>query len=248
MTRCYALITARAGSQGVPHKNIRPLAGYPLLCFSIAAAKLCPAIQRVLISTDSADYAHTASQWGAEAPFLRPGELASHKAPDLGVFVHATRWLQEHNQPLPDYWVHLRPTTPLRDPQVIQGALERLAQHPKATSLRSAHECSESPYKWFIEKNGYYQPLASDLDPTLVDKPRQELPTVYIPNGYVDIVRPEVLLQGPSLQGDRILAYETPVCTEVDTLDDFAYLEYQVQQNSAPLAVLDYLKQRTARA
>ena len=111
-----AIIPARSGSKGVPGKNIAILGGHPLIAFSIVAAKLA-GIERVLVSTDSEEYARMAKQYGAETPFLRPAEISSDQSTDFEFMRHAMDWMVDKENLAPEYWLHLRPTTPFRDPQ-----------------------------------------------------------------------------------------------------------------------------------
>src|SRR5512138_1364692 len=95
MTDILALIPARGGSKGIPRKNIRNFAGYPLIAWSIAAAKQSDLVARVIVSTDDEEIASVARAYGAETPFLRPAELAQDQTTDLPVFEHALDWLKE---------------------------------------------------------------------------------------------------------------------------------------------------------
>src|SRR5512135_1117225 len=109
MTDILALIPARGGSKGIPRKNIRNFAGYPLIAWSIAAAKQSKLVTRVIVSTDDEEIASVARELGAEVPFLRPAELAQDKSLDLPVFEHALQWLKENEGYQPDVVVQLRP-------------------------------------------------------------------------------------------------------------------------------------------
>src|SRR5438105_933427 len=111
-----AIIPARGGSKGVPKKNLLPIGGYPLLAYSIAAARACPEIDRVILSTDSPELAEMGRQYGAEVPFMRPAELAQDNSPDRDYILHAIEWQKLHESTVADIIVQLRPTTPLRDP------------------------------------------------------------------------------------------------------------------------------------
>ena len=115
-TAVIAIVPARSGSKGVKDKNLSSLGGYPLLAYSIVAAKLAKQINRVLISTDSEHYAETGRRYGAEAPFLRPAELSGDASTDRDFMLHAMQWMQKYEGQIPEYWVHLRPTTPMRSP------------------------------------------------------------------------------------------------------------------------------------
>jgi CMP-N,N'-diacetyllegionaminic acid synthase len=234
--RMIAIIPARSGSKGVPGKNINPLGQFPLIAYSIAAAKMTPGVDRVIVSTDSAEYAAIANRYGAETPFLRPAEISGDKSTDLDLFIHAVNWFRDHEKAEPDYMMHLRPTTPLRDPAVMQKAIEQFFASPQASSLRSGHAAQESPFKWFLrDENGYFKGLRDDLTPEKVNLPRQSFPPVYIPDGYVDIVRTSCIRETNTLHGNEMLVFESPHCVEVDTKDDVQYLEYQLQKEGSPL-------------
>lgn len=238
----YAIIPARGGSKGVPGKNIRYLASYPLIAYSIVIALKCPSIERVIVSTDSEEIANISKQYGAEVPFLRPVDISGDISTDKEFFLHAINWFEKHEQFCPEYWVHLRPTTPLRETDIVENAIKTMLRNENATSLRSAHEAPESPYKWFkIGKNGYFEGInSSDKRPEYYNLPRQELEKVYIPDGYVDLVRSSFMKSSNSLHGDKMISYISPYCEEVDTEDDFQRLEYQVNKKNH--LILDYLK------
>lgn len=237
-----AIIPARSGSKGIKDKNLSSIGGYPLLAYSIIAAKLSKRIDRILLSTDSEQYAEIGKRFGAEVPFLRPAELSTDKSTDREFMVHAMEWVREYEEVLPEFWVHLRPTTPLRDPRHLDEAVANMESHPEATALRSAHPSPESPLKWFRRtEQGYLTALTSD--DTNLDRfnlPRQAYPTVFIPDGYVDIVRSSFVLGTPFLHGDRVLGYESPQCTEVDSPEELERLEFQLSKYGSPL--LNYLK------
>jgi CMP-N,N'-diacetyllegionaminic acid synthase len=230
-----ALVPARAGSKNVPRKNIKLLAGHPLVAYSIIAARNTARIDRVVVSTDCPEIAEISRRYGAEVPFLRPPALAADHSPDRDFVLHALEWFQ-HNDRLPDLVVHLRPTTPLRDPVLIDEAISVLLAEPEATSLRSAHEAPESPFKWFSrDAGGYFQPLFSEKGRSVIDLPRQLVPKAYVPDGYVDVVRTDVALRMDTIHGPKILAYVSPRCVEIDTLEDHDFLEYRLRQSGNPL-------------
>jgi len=242
MTSCIAIIPARSGSKSIRDKNLAPLASYPLLAFSIAAAKLAKRIDRVIVSTDSQQYAELATTYGAEVPFLRPAVLAGDSSADYDFMAHAMEYLEGTEGDAPEYWVHLRPTTPLRDPIVIDKAIEQLMSRNDATALRSGHMSPESPFKWFRKnRDGYFVGLTTD--DTNLDKfngPRQEFPDVFIPDGYVDVVRRSFVVTENLLHGNKVLGFESPFCIEVDATEELDLLQYQIEKDGSPL--LDYLR------
>ena len=245
--KIYSIIPARSGSKGVPHKNIRLLAGFELIAYSIAAALMSKRIERVIVSTDSKKIAQIAEQYGAEAPFLRPKELARNHSTDREFVIHALHWFEEHEGTAPDYMVHLRPTTPLREPKLLDLAIENMLSTPEATSLRSGHEAPESPFKWFKRnKHGYFEGLLpDDPRPEYYNLPRQAFQAVYVPNGYVDILKTDFVLNSETLHGDRMLGFITPVAREVDTVEDFTFLEYDMEKRGHILS--DYLRSWSKR-
>lgn len=238
---CVAIIPARSGSKGIKDKNLSDLGGYPLIAYSIIAAKLTNKIDRIIISTDSEYYAEIAKNYGAEVPFLRPKELSGDKATDRDFMLHAMQWVQSNEGHTPEYWVHLRPTTPLRDPKHLDRAIQVLINRPEASALRSAHVAPESPFKWFrCNDDGYLTDLTSN--DTSLDKfnlPRQSYPQVYIPDGYVDVVKSSYIMNSEFFHGDKVLAYESPFCTEVDSQDELELLNFQLQKHGSTL--LNYL-------
>ncbi|MFH1369607.1 MAG: acylneuraminate cytidylyltransferase family protein [Elusimicrobiota bacterium] len=239
--KAAAIIPARGGSKGVPGKNIRLLAGYPLIAYSIIAAKLSAGIDRIIVSTDSDEIADISVKYGAEAPFRRPAELAGDKSTDLDFMLHALDWFGKNEKQVPEYWAHLRPTTPLRDHKIIDKAINEIVKNPAATSLRSGHIAPESPFKWFKkDKEGYFVPLLKGLTTDEANSARQGFPDAYIPDGYVDVLKASFIMKNNLLHGDKMIGFESPFCVEVDSMEDFDYLEYELKRNGSVL--LDYLK------
>jgi CMP-N-acetylneuraminic acid synthetase len=236
-----ALIPARGGSKGIPKKNIRPLMGYPLIAYSIAAARRCKGIDRVVVSTDSPEIREVALAWEAEVPFLRPERYATDTSPDIEFIRHALGWFKEEESRAPEFLLHLRPTTPLRDPDHLQDALQYLRARPDATSLRSAHEIPEPPQKMFGIEGEYFVGLFPQEErPEYYNLPRQSFSKAYHPNGYVDIIRPAHVEKAGSLHGPRILAFVTPFSIEIDTEENLLFLECFLERIGHP--ILDLLK------
>lgn len=236
-----ALIPARGGSKGVFKKNIRCLGGYPLIAYSIIASKLSSVIDRVIVSTDSEEIATIAEEYGAEVPFLRPADLAGDQSGDIGFVAHAIEWFHEKESEIPGYIVHIRPTTPLRDISIVDSAIRMIRNNPAATSLRSGHLASESPFKWFeINAQGYFESICKGLSNEQANDGRQKFPDVYIPDGYVDVIKTDFVIKNEILHGNNMLGFKSPVCVEVDTEDDFMMLEYQIEKNGSE--IYEYLK------
>ena len=224
--KVFALVMARSGSKGVPDKNIKNIGGHSLLDWSIKTSLKAQTISQVYLSTDSEEYANIGKECGALVPSLRPKELASDSASDLDVIKHFLSVIDEK----PDALVHIRPTTPLRDPSILDKAIEMFfSKKDELTSLRSVHEMSESAYKSFeVNDKGFLSTIGSIENGDKANLPRQAFPKTYAANGYVDVLDPNYILRENKLHGDKILAFQTPVVTEVDSFEDLEYLEWQI--------------------
>lgn len=205
-------------------------------------------IDRIIVSTDSEEYADISKTYGAEAPFLRPAEFSTDSSPDRDCILHAYEWLRDNEDFTPEYWVHLRPTTPLRDPVIMDAAIDEALSRPDATSLRSGHPAPETPFKWFgRSEDGFFEGLRpDDPRPEYYNLPKQEFPDVYIPDGYVDVLKASFFTQSESLHGDRMIGSISPVCTEIDSMDELELIEYQIEKKGSPL--LEYLKHHYPKA
>jgi YrbI family 3-deoxy-D-manno-octulosonate 8-phosphate phosphatase len=236
-----ALIPARGGSKSIPRKNIRPLAGYPLIAYSIAAAKQSRRISRTIVSTDDEEIARIAQSFGAEVPFLRPLEYALDSSPDYPVFVHALRWLEENDGYRPDIVVQLRPTSPLRPPDCVDRAIETLLDHPDADSVRGVIPSGQNPYKmWQVDAQGRMTPLLR-LDGLAepFNTPRQELPQTYWQTGHIDAIRTSTVLQKHSLSGEVILPLflDPRYAVDIDSLRDWQRAEWTISQADLPIVL-----------
>lgn len=226
-----AIIPARSGSKSVAHKNIRLFRGKPLIAHSIEQGLAARNVDRVLVSTDSADYARIARDFGAEAPFLRPGEIAQDLSTDIEVFQHALTWLEENENYHPELCLHLRPTYPLRAVADIEAAVELLLARPDVDSVRSVTLAPHTPYKmWRLdEASGLLRPLLETDIPEAHNLARQALPAVYLQNAAIDVVRAQVVLNARSMTGSRVLPYRMSDLHDIDTEFDFAAAAWSAQ-------------------
>jgi len=223
-----ALIPARGGSKSIPRKNIRPLAGHPLIAYSIAAGLAAETVTRILVSTDDPEIAEISRRYGAETPFLRPAEFAQDQTPDLPVFQHALLWLDENEDWRPEIVVQLRPTSPFRRVMHIDQAVYQLIEHPEADAVRTVCVPFQNPYKmWRIQPNGFMQPLVDLGVPEPYNQPRQALPDVYWQTGYVDAAWSDTLLEKNSMTGERILplVIDPSEWIDIDSADDWRRAE-----------------------
>ncbi|MBQ6479903.1 MAG: acylneuraminate cytidylyltransferase [Anaerolineaceae bacterium] len=229
-----AIIPARGGSKGIPHKNIKLFAGYPLIAYSIAAGLQSELTTRVIVSTDDEEIAEIARKWGAETPFLRPAEFAADNTLDLPVFQHALSWLKEHENYVPDIVLQLRPTSPARPRTLVDEAVKLLMAHPEADSVRGVVPADENPHKmWRVDpKTGLMNGLLKvDGIDEPYNAPRQKLPPVYWQTGHIDAIRPErTFMAGDSMSGKKILPlFLDPAFTiDIDTPFDWVRYEWMV--------------------
>ena len=216
MVEILALIPARGGSKGLPHKNIKRLGGHPLISYSIAAALNADLITRTVVSTDDSEIADISRKYGAEVPFLRPSEYAQDDTRDLPVFQHALEWLSAQEDYQPDVIVQLRPTSPFRSPKMIDEAIQILLDNPDASSVRGVVPSKQNPYKmWKISPEGKLFPLLETELEESYNMPRQELPPTYWQTGHIDVIRTETILSG-SMSGKDVYAYQFDLLFSVD--------------------------------
>ena len=228
-----AIVPARGGSKGIPRKNIRLFAGYPLVAYSIAAGLQAEMVTRVIVTTDDEEIAEVARYYGAETPFLRPAELAQDRTTDLPVFQHALTWLAEHENYHPDAIVHLRPTTPLRPLDLVDRAVRVLLEHPEADSVRGLTPAHQNPFKMWL-MDGDDKPIRPLTTVSGIDEPyntpRQLLPTAYAHTGLIDVIRPPTILESNSMTGKIVLPvlFDPAYSADLDTPADWARSELAV--------------------
>jgi N-acylneuraminate cytidylyltransferase len=250
MTDILALIPARGGSKGIPHKNIREFAGYPLIAWSIAAGLQSKSVSRVIVSTDDGDIASIAREYSAEVPFMRPSELAQDRTLDLPVFEHALKWLEDIEGYKPDYVVQLRPTSPIRPTDMIDSAVKILVQNRDADSVRGVVPAGQNPYKMW-KFNGYDKPmnplLAVEGIKESYNAPRQTLPQTYWQTGHIDAIRATTITRKNSLTGDVVypLEIDSRYTVDIDTLPDWEKYESLVYQSGLDM-VTPYNRVRRA--
>jgi N-acylneuraminate cytidylyltransferase len=230
MTEILALIPARGGSKGIPRKNIRNFAGYPLIAWSIAAAEQAACVTRLIVSTDDEEIAAVARQYGAETPFLRPSELAQDQTTDLPVFEHALDWLERNESYKPEVVIQLRPTSPIRPRDCVDRSVKILMEHADADCVRGVVPAGQNPHKmWRFA--GEEQPMSPLLQVDGIaepyNAPRQILPPVYWQTGHIDAIRVSTIIQKKSLTGDVIypLVIDPRYTVDIDNLSDWAKYE-----------------------
>ena len=237
-----AIIPARGGSKGLPGKNLRPLAGLPLLVHAIELARRSPEIARTLVSTDSAEIAEVARAAGGEAPFLRPLGLAGDDTAMLPVLQHAVRWQEETTGERVDTVLLLQPTGPLRLPQDVARAAESLAADVHAVGVMAVSEMPFHPRYVCTEpdERGYLRRAFRDA-PQVTR--RQDLPVVYRINGLLYLWRRDYLMSISSVDLDsaihRPLVLPKERAIDIDDEYDFRLAEWTLASGLVRLPWLD---------
>lgn len=219
--KVLAVIPARGGSKGAPRKNLRMLGGKPLIAWTIDAARQSRAVDRVIVSTDDHEIAEAALKWGGEVPFMRPTELAQDDTPGDAPFRHAAG-----ETPGFDIAVLLQPTSPLRNAADIDGCVA-LALETEG-SVVSVTESGKHPAWMFTLDGCSMSPVSPHLAAT---SRRQALPTVYVLNGAVYVMKTADLASGQALISSDTAAYVMPadrsidIDTEIDFIVASAYID-----------------------
>lgn len=226
--KILCIIPARSGSKGITDKNIKNFKGKPLMAWSIEQAKQTNFYNqmRIIVSTDSKQYAEIAKKWGAEVPFLRPKEISGDFSTDYECIKQAVEWLKKNENYNPDIILQLRPTQPCRNVDDINKCLELfLENRDKYDSLRTVVKFDKSPYKMYnINDKNELEPLYKEINQ--IKEPynqcRQILPKTYLHNGYIDILNTEIIEKG-TISGTRIYPYimNKKDTIDIDTMDDW---------------------------
>ena len=233
--KILGVITARGGSKSIPRKNIKDLAGKPLIAFTIEAANKSGVFDRVILSTDDQEIADVTKRYGGEVPFMRPAELAEDKTPHLPVMQHAVRWLKDNEGYEPDFVAILQPTAPLRQAFHLQEAVD-LLKKTGADSVVAMVEIPghHSPY-WAVkvDEQGLGTLLLSD-DPIRRRIPRrQDLPKAYTHSGALYLFKTSLLdMPEPNFYGDKVAAYvmDEKFNVNLDSPSDWELAEVRIKK------------------
>jgi CMP-N,N'-diacetyllegionaminic acid synthase len=228
--KVLGVVTARGGSKGLPGKNLKLLAGKPLIAHTIAAATASHAFDRLILSTDDEAIAEAGRALGCEVPFLRPAALAQDDTPHLPVIQHAVRWLADHDGYHPDAVMILQPTSPLRTAGDIRASIDLLA----ASAADSVLSVSELPAHAHplralrVDDSGAAVLFVTGEGVRHRINRRQDLPAAWVMNGAIYICRTRVLFADPpSLYGDRVVVHRMPATRglSIDDAHDWAEAE-----------------------
>ncbi len=209
MVQILCIIPARSGSKGIKNKNIMDFNGKPLLVWSIEQAQKCKYNMKIVVSTDSNEYANIAKKYGAEVPFLRPNNISDDLSTDFEFIDHCIKWLKTNENYTCDIILQLRPTSPTRNIEDINKALQLFIKNRnKFDSLRSVIPFDKSPYKMYTLNNNILNPLFNEINNIQepYNQPRQILPQCYLHNGYIDILNTSILNEN-TISGKNILPF-----------------------------------------
>jgi CMP-N-acetylneuraminic acid synthetase len=232
------VVTARAGSKGIPGKNTKLLAGKPLIAYTIEAALASGVFDRLILSTDDEQAARIARDLGCEVPFMRPADLSTDGTPHLPVMVHAAAWLGDRERYRPDWTMILMPTSPLRQARHIVESMD-LAVSSGADSVVSVDEIPAHfhPLRTLtVDEQGWARLFVGDRPVRQRPVRRQGMPAAWVFNGAIYLFRTALLFDPvePSLYGDRVAAYPMtpPHGHNIDDAEDWAEAE-QILSSSA---------------
>ena len=232
--KILCIIPARSGSKGIRNKNIKKLKGHPLLAYSIFQARQSKYKMKIIVSTDSQEYAEIAKTYGAEVPFLRPSEISGDLSTDFMCIDHCVTWLKYNQSYNPEIILHLRPTQPYRKVEDIDHCLD-IFINSDYDSLRSVIPIDKSPYKMYTisqkvnqKKNTTHSFLSTSLIPLFKSIPkikepynqcRQALPQCFLHNGYIDILRTNIL-KNKTISGEKIYPFVMKKTENIDIDND----------------------------
>ncbi|MGE3910117.1 MAG: acylneuraminate cytidylyltransferase family protein [Chloroflexota bacterium] len=236
--RIVGLIPARAGSKRVKNKNIKPLAGHPVLAYAVASAVESGIFGEVIVSTDSEQFAEIARHYGASVPFLRPAEYAGDRSPDIEWIEYTLGRLRDEGRDY-DCFAILRPTSPFRKAETIRRAWDIFRAEEGVDSLRAVEKCKQHPGKmWVVRGHRMFpllpfgpkeQPWHSSQYPTL--------PEIYIQNASLEIAWSRVIFENRTIAGDSYVPFisEGDEGYDVNDVADWIYAEHLVATGEATL-------------
>ncbi|NQU38489.1 MAG: acylneuraminate cytidylyltransferase family protein [Lentisphaerae bacterium] len=227
MSEILAVIPARGGSKGVPHKNRRLIAGKPLIAWTVEAAVAATLVNRVVVSTDDDEIAKLSKASGAEV-IMRPASISGDMATSESALLHALDALREQEHYDPDILVFLQCTSPLRSETDIDRAIEALVA-ANADSLLSVVQTT----KFFWRLNG---DQAESVNYDFMQRPRhQDLEPLYLENGSIYVLKPDILRTHNNRLGGKIMTFPMPQCSaiDIDTAEDFELAEQALRGSNS---------------
>ncbi|WP_305985105.1 cytidylyltransferase domain-containing protein [Roseibium sp. MMSF_3544] len=221
---CVALIPARGGSKGVPGKNLKKLAGKPLIAWTLEETSKVKAVSEIVVSTDDQKIADVAAEYGAPVPFMRPAEFANDNVHAVHVILHYIAWLEEQGRPLPDAIAMLLPTSPLRRSWHVEKALARFAEDPERPVISVYRSLTPLISLRWVEEDTLV-PVLEGINP---NTQRQNIKPVFGVNGSIYIASPSVLKEKKTFHTEdaRPFVMDRLHSLDINSLDDFAMAEH----------------------
>ena len=237
-----AVIPARGGSKGIPRKNIKNFAGYPLIAYSIQAALNSKYVTRTIVSTDDQEIADIARSFGAEVPFLRPEEFAQDATLDFPVFENLLEMLLAKENYTPDFVIQLRPTSPIRPVHLVDDAVEIILNNPETDSVRGVVPSGQNPYKmWKIDhETGWMSGLLMvDGITEPYNSARQALPETFWQTGHIDVIRTKIISEQKSMSGKKIkpIHINPDFTVDIDKPSDWRRAEWLVWNGGLDMVI-----------
>ena len=204
----WAFIPARAGSKSIINKNIRLVKKKPLLAHTLIFSDKIKKFKKVIFSSDSSKYIKIAEKFSKCTTYLRPKKYAKDATTDLEVFKDFIKFSIKNKNILPEYFAHMRPTTPIRDKKLVQKAIKKfLSNKKKYSSMRSVSKMSNPSYKTFIiKKNKLCSLFGNDHNLDKYNKPKELFSSTYLPNGYIDIIKTKNIIND-KFHGNKVLPF-----------------------------------------
>lgn len=233
--KILAIIQARGGSKGVPKKNIKNLAGRPLIAWTIEEAKKSTYINRIIVSTDDKNIADVSRRYGAEVPFMRPKKFATDKSKSIELLQHALGWLAKHENYRADVVVQLKPTNPLRRAEHIDLCIKSYLKSPGIDSLITVVKSPAHPLKTWKFNDGFLAPFVPESVYGITEaakQPRQALPEAFVQNSCVHVINPRTILKKNSSIGKKIkgIIMERDDSVNIDAALDFKIAEMLIRK------------------
>ncbi len=227
--KILVIIPARGGSKGIPHKNIKPLAGKPLIHYTIDVARQIVAKEDICVSTDDPEIILCVEDYGLKVPFVRPSELATDTAGTYEVLLHALNYYEQQGKSY-DVVILLQNTSPFRTPEQVKEALT--LYNSNLDMVVSVKECSANPYYCVFEENeyGYLNICKGDGSITR----RQDAPKVYEYNGAIYVINPQSLKEMPLYKFTKRIKYvmDEKSSLDLDTMNDWHMAELLISKSS----------------
>lgn len=241
--KSVAFIPARSGSKRVPNKNIKPLAGHPMLAYTVRAAIDSGVFDAVICATDSQHYADVANHYGAEVPFLRSSEISGDKSPDIEWVVWMLRQLKAQGREYEVFSI-LRPTSPFRLPSTIQRAWQSFSEDPKADSLRAIEKCKQHPGKmWVVRGNRMLPVMPFTLNGTPWHSSQYvALPEIYAQDASLEIAWSRIALEQHTIAGEAIIPFISADLEgfDINEPEDWLLAEHYLAQGQATLPAISH--------